>query len=410
MHNKPINVICSDSTVIAKDPLLIVFETHPIQYRSPIYQELERLNPGFIEVVYASDFSTRGYVDKDFGSKLAWDTPLLVGYKYRVLNNESKMGIKHWSGLRGRGIDAILKQARPKAILISSFGYIFNWIIYMSAVRYGIPIWIRVETQDQATERGPIKAYIRSVIYKSLYKRVAKAFYIGSLNRAHLIKHGLAPNQLEPALYCTPNPARVLSADAKGEQRSALRHEFGIPSENLVIGFFGKFIRKKNPEIIFKALEIASDNLQRKVTILLVGSGELETTLKALASNLEKNRGIKTIFAGFVNQSKLTAYYLASDIVILPSRKDGETWGLVVNEALQAGCAAIMSNAVGCSADFKDFERVRVVAVADQVATAQAIVDLAKFPHSFTWAETIMKEYSVKATSDNINLAVEQLR
>ena len=38
----------------------------------------------------------------------------------------------------------------------------------------------------------------------------------------------------------------------------------------------------------------------------------------------------------------------------------GETWGLVVNEALQAGCSVIVSDAVGCHADFKDWERVRV--------------------------------------------------
>jgi len=29
--------------------------------------------------------------------------------------------------------------------------------------------------------------------------------------------------------------------------------------------------------------------------------------------------------------------------MVLPSRRAGETWGLVVNEALQAGCAVIVS-------------------------------------------------------------------
>jgi hypothetical protein len=61
---------------------LLVLETHPIQYRAPIFQAYERMFPGELEVVYASDFSVRGYRDRDFGASVAWDVPLMSGYRY----------------------------------------------------------------------------------------------------------------------------------------------------------------------------------------------------------------------------------------------------------------------------------------------------------------------------------------
>ena len=56
------------------------------------------------------------------------------------------------------------------------------------------------------------------------------------------------------------------------------------------------------------------------------------------------------VFLGFVNQSGLSAVYHACDLFCLPSR-EGETWGLVVNEALLHGLPVVASEAVGCAPD-----------------------------------------------------------
>lgn len=59
---------------------------------------------------------------------------------------------------------------------------------------------------------------------------------------------------------------------------------------------------------------------------------------------------VRAHFAGFKNQRDLSPYFHASDVLVLPSRH-GETWGLVVNEALHHGVPAICSDAVGCVPD-----------------------------------------------------------
>jgi glycosyltransferase involved in cell wall biosynthesis len=55
-------------------------------------------------------------------------------------------------------------------------------------------------------------------------------------------------------------------------------------------------------------------------------------------------------FAGFLNQSEISRAYVAADCLVLPSDY-GETWGLVLNEAMASGIPAIVSDRVGCGPD-----------------------------------------------------------
>jgi glycosyltransferase involved in cell wall biosynthesis len=382
---------------------LLILETHPIQYRAPIFQAYERLFPGEIEVVYASDFSVRGYTDKDFGSAFAWDSGLLSGYPYRILQNAVGPGIERWNGITGAGVPDLIYRTRPDAVLLHSLGYAFNWSAYFTAWRLGIPVWLRVETQDEAMERGPGKAFLRALAFRSLYMGLNRAFYIGELNRAHLLRHGLHPDRLTPARYCTPDPIARLSGSQKGTLRQQTRATLGLPLDALVVAFFGKLIPKKNPDILIDALGRIPKRDGHPIACLFVGSGEMEAVLRRDASSLEQRVGIRTVFAGFINQSALSAYYLASDIVVLPSRRMGETWGLVVNEALQAGCGVVTSDAVGCARDFASWERFRIFPVGDSQRLAKAIDELRGFWRDADWARAALRDYSVEASARAIH-------
>lgn len=378
---------------------LLVFETHPIQYRAPVFQAMQRLAPDTFEVVYASDFSVRGYKDAGFGAAVAWDVPLLAGYPNRVLGNETEQRAEHWSGLTARGVDRLVGELRPDAVLLSAMQYSYNWAAYWAALRRGIPIWIRMETQDEAFERPRLKGLVRGLVYRAIYAGVHRAFYIGQLSREHLLRHGMKAGQLTAAHYCTPDPLAGVAADERGRRRDTLRASMGIEPACVVVAFFGKLIPKKDPQLIQRALARMTPKPGRRVVMLVVGAGELEAPMRASAAALQARDGIRTVFAGFINQSKLADYYLASDIVVLPSRRAGETWGLVVNEALQAGCAAIVSDAVGCHRDFGTWERMRVVPVGDDAALAAAIDELAELPRSLDWAEAHMRDYSTDAAA-----------
>jgi len=110
-----------------------------------------------------------------------------------------------------------------------------------------------------------------------------------------------------------------------------------------------------------------------------------------------------------VNQGELVNWYLAADVVVLPSRQAGETWGLVVNEALQAGCGVVISDAVGCSADFGSWARVRTIPVASAPHLADALVELAAFPRDFDWAADGLEDYSIEAAAQAFAAAIHEL-
>jgi len=381
---------------------LLIVETHPVQYRAPIYSRLYELCPGDIHVVYGSDFSLRGGLDPGFSRPVTWDTDLLAGYPATVLDSSLRQAPKAWSDLQGRGLQALIRQHRPKAILLNSLNYLYDYKAYVAAQLAGIPLWMRCETQDEAFSRSPFKSFLRSAYYRLLYKGIEKAFVIGALNRSHWLRHGLRPDQLLTAHYCTPDQAGGLSASQREQKRQMLRHNLGIDANQCVVAFFGKLIPKKDPTLLIQSLPFLAPSLRERLALIFVGSGDLQEELRAQASHLQDRFGVPSFFPGFINQRALVDWYLAADVVVLPSRRAGETWGLVVNEALQAGCAVVVSEAVGCAADFGGLERFRTIPVGAADDLAQAVTELASIPRSFNWAQEPLGLYSIEAAAQSL--------
>ena len=74
----------------------------------------------------------------------------------------------------------------------------------------------------------------------------------------------------------------------------------------------------------------------------MVGFGYMEAQLKSMA-------GKNINFIGAVDNKDLPAVYRANDVFVLPSVS--ETWGLVVEEALNNGIPVLLSDKVGCKED-----------------------------------------------------------
>jgi glycosyltransferase involved in cell wall biosynthesis len=261
-----------------------------------------------------------------------------------------------------------------------------------------IPIWIRQETQDEAFVRKPWKKFLRSLAYRVIYRAVSHAFFIGQLSREHLLRHGVRENRLGFAPYCVDSPLPGMGIAAKAGMRRDVRAKLGVAENETVVLFSGKLIAKKAPDLILDAFGRLSAGRRGKTRIVFLGSGVMLDELKKSAEQFSD----RAIFAGFVNQRELPGYYLAADMLILPSRRMGETWGLVVNEALHAGCGVIVSDAVGCHREFGGWERVRVIAENDASACARAIAELADFPRSFDWCAQAMEKYTVRAAAEAI--------
>lgn len=388
------------------------FDSHPVQYKAPVYQALQTILPDTFEVIYATDASVRpGAVDAGFGVNVVWDTPLLEGYRFRVLGNVRGTPFTGVRSLSGKGVFPLIRNESPRASVLVQSNYLFDLAAFISSLLCCVPMILRQETQDEMfrQHRGRLKSIARLIMYRLYYAPIVHALAFGELNREHLIRHGFRPEQISMAHFSVPNPLGALSVDARLAIRNNVRIRLNIPSHHVVLSFFGKFIPKKNPELLFHSLAHLSQKTVGQLTLLFVGAGELKPELDRLASEAKQKFGVSTIFTGFINQRKLPEYYLASDIVALPSRPMGEAWGLVINEALFAGCSVIMSSAVGCAPEFSSLERARVIDVEDELGLSKAIEQLVHFPRDLEWALDFMREYSTEAAAINIAAVLRKL-
>ncbi len=107
----------------------------------------------------------------------------------------------------------------------------------------------------------------------------------------------------------------------------------------------GRQIWKKNFIQLLRAYEQYARRVKNPKELVLVGEGpernELETYLKT-------TRLTTVRLLPFQPQEALRSLFHGAHSFVLPSRY-GETWGLVVNEAMASGLPIIVSNQVGCA-------------------------------------------------------------
>jgi len=132
-----------------------------------------------------------------------------------------------------------------------------------------------------------------------------------------------------------------------------LRREFGIGPTELVLLWSAKMTLVKSPCLVVEALAALSETVRQRFWFVAMGDGPLRHVFEVQLQTLLPGR---CHFLGFCNQSEIGRGYAMADALVFPSVQ-GETWGLVVNEALQFGLAVIASDHPGCVADLLQSER-----------------------------------------------------
>jgi glycosyltransferase involved in cell wall biosynthesis len=320
---------------------LAIITSHPIQYNAPLFKMLA-LQPHLdVKVFYTLGETYSTLKDKGFGKNIIWDIPLLDGYTYEFLSNTSiKPGTSHYKGIVNPTIIKSIETFRPNAILV--FGWSF--VSHLKVLRYfknKVPIYFRGDS-TLLDEQKNIKVLLRRFSLKWVYRYIDKAFYVGTNNRQYFLQHGVKEQNLVFAPHAIDNE-RFGDEKAIVGERELLRSILGIPAQNTVFLFSGKFEKKKSPLLLIKAFK---ELKLERTNLLLVGNGHLENLLSAEAEG-EGN----IHFLPFQNQTKMPIIYRSAEAFVLPSGGPGETWGLSVNEAMACGLPVLVSNKVGCALD-----------------------------------------------------------
>ncbi len=328
---------------------IIFFNSHPIQYFVPLYQELAK-EPGIaLEVMYCSDETLKGATDKQFGVKVQWDIPLLEGYNYIFLRNHSFRPsiFKGFWGLMNWGIIDYLRKA-PKSVLVvhgwASFSHIMT--IFCGKL-FGHTVCLRAETPlNQELLKRPAVQTIKNVWLRFLFLFVDKYLYIGKQNKLFYESLGVKEPVLFFTPYCVDN--KRFQQVQENTSKTHARNQLNLPTEKRIFLFSGKYIDKKRP---MDLLEAFSKTDLQQCFLVMVGDGELREVMEAFI--IEKGLSGNVLLTGFINQSVIPFYYAAADLFVMCSGL-GETWGLSVNEAMNFKLPIIVSDTCGCSYDLVD--------------------------------------------------------
>jgi len=129
-------------------------------------------------------------------------------------------------------------------------------------------------------------------------------------------------------------------------EKQRLKNKLNI-KDKFVILFVGRLVEVKGIEYLIKAFS----ELEKKynAALLIIGQGDRKSKLMREAEKLR----LKNIqFLDFIPYNELYKYYSIADVFVLPSittRLIKETWGFVINEAMNQGCPVVASDAVGAA-------------------------------------------------------------
>lgn len=320
---------------------LVAVETHPIQYKAPLFRRLARDPRLALTVLYAMlpDARQQG---AGFGVSFSWDVPLLDGYRHEMLDNRAvRPSATAFSGCDTPGLHALLRRERPNAVLVN--GWVAKTCLQaLWACRcLGIPCLVRGE----ANLLRPRAAW-KHALHGMLLRQYSAFLAIGSANREFYRYHHCRADRIFWSPYAVDNEYFSEQAARRAECRDAIRAAWGIAREACVFLFVGKLETKKHPGDLLAAVARLPEDLRSRSHVLVAGDGELRNECKQAA----RTGNLAATFAGFMNQTQLPDVYAAADVLVLPSDA-GETWGLVVNEAMASGRPAVVSRSAGCQAD-----------------------------------------------------------
>ena len=324
---------------MANKKKLAIITTHPVQYYAPLFRVLALHEGLCIKVFYTFEKDSTQF-DAGFGKSFSWDIPLLAGYDYTFVSNNNNTGKGFWD-VKNPTLIKEIKNWGAEALMVIGW----NYKSHLHAMRYfknRIPVLFRGDSTLLDEKQG-IKSMLRKIVLTVVYKNIDYALYVGKANKKYYLKYGVKQQQLVFAPHAVENN-RFKNINAHQQEFiDSTRKSFGINENNLAILFCGKFQSKKNPLLLIRAFKaIQKEGLH----LILVGDGELQQEIE---QEISTNKNIHLL--PFQNQSVMPAVYRLGQIFCLPSQGPGETWGLVVNEAMACARAVLVSDKAGCATD-----------------------------------------------------------
>jgi glycosyltransferase involved in cell wall biosynthesis len=328
---------------------LAVLITHPIQYFRPVFAELARDPSLELLVLFGCDHGLKASWDPDFGVAFSWDSAPTDGFPHAVLSGRPLADLSRWRPAWGlaRQARARLRAFQPDAVLVFAYTPAFITLATLLLRLDGWRLLLRADGTDRAFPRSRLRSLLKDAVLRLWYRQFAHVFPIGADSNDHFRRLGVPARRRTPVRYAVDVDFFAAQVNRWLPQRADLRADLAIPASGLVLLWSAKFTPVKHPELLIAALAFLPASLLKRFWLVAVGDGALRQAFAHQVAQLLPGR---CHLLGFLNQTELGRAYAMADALVFPSR-EGETWGLVVNEVLQFGLAVISSDHVGSARD-----------------------------------------------------------
>lgn len=278
----------------------IFIDVSPGFYKTRLFNELNKKIDIF--VVYTTDYDESSR-NKDFlGENIHYPYVKLTGSK-----------LKQWFS-----IIKILFTKKYEEVVVGGYTSFSDWIPVLFSSRKKNAVI--VESTIRETKLSGYRTYLKRLFFKRVHRAYVCGMPHEKLARAFGFKG-------ETVIWHSVGLINRVKTPAYNP-RSVVKHFL----------FVGRLIPVKNlPWLIDRF------SFHPELELDIVGFGEEKEHLEQLIHT----PNIRLI--GAVNNVELSSYYQKADVFILPSLT--ETWGLVVEEALNNGLPVMLSNMVGSADD-----------------------------------------------------------
>jgi len=331
---------------------IAVFISHPVQYQVPLFRRLASEPSIDLKLFFFWDFGVKETYDPQFGQKIKWDIPILEGYKYEFLKNIAHNKTSaHFLGEINPSLFLKIIKDNYDAIIVFGWQTISHWFAILTGFLTRTPVFVRGENPfNQEFKKNFLKRILKQIVLRGLFKLVHGFFYIGEENKKFYLYYGVPESKLYFAPYAVDNNRFIAEAKKLKFSKNKLKNKLGIKEKQKVILFSGKLVSGKRPmDLILAHKELINKKIKNGIlnpVLVFMGNGPLKPELEKY---IKKNNLRDVHFVGFKNQNEMPEFYAMADIFVLPSA--GETWGLVVNEAMCFNLPVIVSDAVSCGRD-----------------------------------------------------------
>ncbi len=386
---------------------LAIIAGHPVQYVAPWLARLAQTENLELQVFYLWDFGVVEARDPGFGITLEWDIPLLEGYCYTfVPNYSSDPGNHHFWGYINPSLAGKVSAWKPDVVFLMNYAFFSYLLFWLDPRTWGVPIIFRGDSHDVGRKRT-LREYFTGLIRRIIFSRFSAFLDVGENNRSYLLASGVPRRKLFHSPHAIDNERFQAAISEALPQGKILRAKLSIREDQVLIAFVGKLIPIKRPFDLLRAFSLIYPDLRRRAALLFVGEGRLKSELRSVCREIDLE---DVHFLDFQNQSAMPSVYSASDLLVLPSQQ--ETWGLVVNEAMNLSCPALVSDHVGCAPDLVVPDQTGWVFPTGDIFSlrdhlAKAISDPAKLKRMGINASERISHYSYQSVTDGLFQALE---